>query len=317
MTEFLQSVDARTKLAGRNQLEVLLFSLGKDNRYQRDETYAVNVFKVREVMALPEITRAPDTPASIEGMVSLRGTVVPVINLQKYCKVSSDSEPTILVITEYNRHVQGFLVDSVDSIVRLNWEDVKVPPPMMAAERSGLITSVTELEDGRLVMILDVEKVLADVADFYADESIYQGIQPLDEVTGLVVFVDDSRVARGQVRTTLEHLNVDYMETTNGAEAWERLKEIAERCTATGQSITNKVAAVLTDIEMPEMDGYVLTQNIKQDERLKDIPVLMHSSLSGNANLGESVGVDDYVPKFDPQALADTLRRYCINKIKN
>ena len=145
MASFIQSVDARTRLAGANQLEVLLFSLGKDVSSERDEIYGINVFKVREVLHAPEITRAPEMAASMEGMVSLRGVVVPVINLPKFCGIQSAEEPRILIVTEYNRHVQAFLVDSVDCIERLAWEDVKDPPPMMVAERAGLVTAVTEI----------------------------------------------------------------------------------------------------------------------------------------------------------------------------
>ena len=314
MAEFLRSVDARTKLAGRNKLEVLLFTLGLDSRTGREETFGINVFKVREVMRLPEITHAPDTPEAIEGMVSLRGSIVPVISLPKYCRIDTETSPKILIITEYNRHVQGFLVHAVDSIVRLDWEDVKVPPPIMIGDRAGLVTAVTELEDGRLVMVMDVEQVLADIASFYSDDTVYEEIsqQPLETLQNLrVLFADDSVVARRQIRRTLESMRIAYVETTNGVEAWTRLQELAEAARAEGTPLSTQLSAVLTDIEMPEMDGYVLTQRIKEDARFQGIPVIMHSSLSGVANqvLGTGVGADDYVSKFDPRELAVALRR--------
>tara|TARA_A100001037_G_scaffold299324_1_gene324725 strand:- start:1052 stop:1996 length:945 start_codon:yes stop_codon:yes gene_type:complete len=308
MTQLLQSVDARTKLAGRNQLEILLFTLGRNDGSGRQETFGINVFKVREVMHVPEITRAPDAPAAVEGMVSLRGQVVPVIHLARYCNFPVMDDPGILVITEYNRHVQGFLVHSVESIVRLDWEEVRVPPSMIMAERAGLVTAVTELDDGRLVMIMDVEKVLADVAGFYQDESIFQSIDPIPVNVGAVLFADDSIVARQQVRKTLERLGIKPIEATNGTEAWTQLCDLADRAAASEQPLKHLLSAVVTDIEMPEMDGYVLTQRIKDDQRFKGIPVIMHSSLSGNANLGASVGADVYVPKFDPTELANSLK---------
>ncbi len=309
MSSLMNSVDGRTRLAGTNRLEVLLFSLGKDTDSGREEVFGINVFKVREVMHVPEITRAPDMPEVIEGMTSLRGETVPVINLQKFCGLKVEGKPDILIVTEYNKHVQGFLVHSVDSIHRLAWEDINVPPSMLANQHAGLITAVTELPDNRLVMIMDVEKVLAETAGFYDDESVFDGIESSVRDDATVLFVDDSSVARGQIRRTLEHMGLKYISTANGQEAWEILEKLAEQAESSGGAITDRVHVVLTDIEMPEMDGYVLTRKIKEDPRFKDIPVVMHSSLSAEANqvLGKDVGADAYIAKFEPRELAKAL----------
>ncbi|KKM87967.1 hypothetical protein LCGC14_1263610, partial [marine sediment metagenome] len=160
MATFIDSIDERTKLAGTNHLEVLLFSLGKSIETGRNELFGINVFKVREVLNIPEITTAPEMPDGVEGFVSLRGEMVPIINLQKFCKMTSEDKPRILMITEYNTHIQGFLVSSVDTIQRLNWEKVKEPPQLISQKMGGLVTAVAELSDNRLVMIMDVEKVL-------------------------------------------------------------------------------------------------------------------------------------------------------------
>ena len=137
MSDLLKSIDARTKLAGTNKLEILMFSLGKDMRSDREETFGINVFKVREVMRIPAITRAPEMPASVEGMVSLRGVLVPVIDLAKYIGITTESKPEIMIVTEYNGHTQGFLVRAVDNILRLDWSEMRVPPAMLAAEMGG------------------------------------------------------------------------------------------------------------------------------------------------------------------------------------
>ena len=310
MANFIQSVDDRTNLAGTNRLEVLLFNLGKDNRSGRTETYGVNVFKVREVMLVPEITQAPEMPPSVEGVVSLRGQVIPVINLPDFCGVQTDDTPAILIITEYNKHVQGFLVHAVDMIERLAWEDVKVPPAMIAQQHGGLVTAVTELKDGRLVMIMDVEMVLAKTAGFGESEDEFQGIQTFSRKDITILFADDSTVARHQITRTLDHLGASYISCINGSEAWAKLREIADRAEATGQAITDTIQLILTDVEMPEMDGYVLTKKVKADSRFNGIPVIMHSSLSAEANkdLGKGVGADAYVAKFEPVELAATLR---------
>ncbi len=309
MSNFIKSVDDRTRLAGTNRLEVLLFSLGKDIRTGREETFGVNVFKVREVMLVPEITHAPDMPPSVEGMVSLRGNMIPVINLPDFCGVQTEERPSILIVTEYNKNVQGFLVHAVDTIERLAWEDVKVPPPMMAQQHGGLVTAVTELKDKRLVMIMDVEMVLSQTSGFGQGSEIFEGIQQVDDKDITLLFADDSVVARDQIIRTMEHMGLKYISTTNGAEAWEKLKEIAERAATTDRKASDFVQVILTDVEMPEMDGYVLTKKIKEDARFSDIPIIMHSSLSADANmaLGKGMGADAYVPKFEPTELAAKL----------
>lgn len=316
MANFIDSVDSRTQLAGTNRLEVLLFSLGRDTVTGRDETFGVNVFKVREVMRIPEITRAPDMPAAIEGMVSLRGQMIPIINLPKFCGINSGEHPNILIVTEYNKHVQGFLVHSVDNIVRLAWEDVKAPPGMMAQQHGGLVTAVTELPDHRIVMIMDVEMVLAKTSGFGEAEELFEGIEKLERDDVTVLFADDSAVARDQIVRTLNHIGVKYLSASNGSEAWEKLKELADRAELSGHKASDYIQAILTDIEMPEMDGYVLTKHIKQDPRMADIPVIMHSSLSADANqeLGRGVGADAYVPKFQPIELAAKLQEILISQ---
>ncbi len=309
MSELLKNIDARTKLAGTNKLEILLFSLGTDLRSGRNESFGINVFKVREVMRAPEITRAPEMPSAVEGMVSLRGVLVPVVDIAKYAGIETGKKPEILIVTEYNGHTQGFLVEAVDIILRLDWSAMKVPPEMLTAKMGGLVTAVTELADGRLVMLLDVEKILSETSRF-DDSHLFVGIEPL-EARRSIFFVDDSSVARHQIETTLKAMNIDYMSAVNGKQAWEELLALANRAESMHTPLKELVQLVLTDVEMPEMDGYLLTKKIKSDPRFAGIPVIMHSSLSGTSNqqLGQSVGVDEYVSKFEPHKLAATLRR--------
>lgn len=310
MSDLLRRIDARTKLAGANKLEILLFTLGMDVSTGRKETFGINVFKVREVMRIPEITRAPDMPSAVEGMVSLRGVLVPVVDLAKYIGISTDSLPAIMIVTEYNGHTQGFLVGEVDTILRLDWAEMKVPPSMLTARMGGLVTAVTELKDGRLVMMLDVEKILADTAQV-DDSHLFSTLRPLDKGDRTVLYADDSSVARKQIERTLEALSVKGISVMNGRQGWDEMQKIATQAELAGRPVSEYVQLVLTDVEMPEMDGYVLTKNIKTDPRFAGIPVLMHSSLSSEANrqLGLSVGVDEYVPKFEPHRLAEVLNR--------
>ena len=311
MSDLFKDINARTKLAGTNKLEILMFSLGMDNRTGRRETYGINVFKVREVMRIPSITKAPDMPAAVEGMVSLRGALVPVIDLAKYTSMQTDTQPSIMIVTEYNGHTQGFLVEAVDTILRLDWSSMKVPPDMLNAQLGGLVVAVTELADKRLVMMMDVEKILADTGNFGSDEVVFKHIKPMGISNRTVFFVDDSPVARKQISRTLEAMEVNFISAVNGKKAWEELKRLADAADVAHIPVSDIFQVILTDVEMPEMDGYMLTRKIKEDQRFANIPVLMHSSLSSlsNQQLGKAVGVDEYVPKFEPQKLSQTLTR--------
>lgn len=310
MSELLKNIDARTKLAGTNKLEILLFSLGLDSRTGRRETFGINVFKVREVMRTPAITSAPEMPSSVEGMVSLRGSLVPVVDLARYAGVQTDTSRDIMIVTEYAGHTQGFLVEGVDTILRLDWAQMKVPPDMLMAEMGGLVTAVTELGDGRLVMMMDVEKVLSETTN-YDDEFVFRSIKPVDKPESTIFFADDSVVARKQIQRTLDAMGVKSVSSINGREAWDELERVAKYALSLGRQPSEFISLVLTDVEMPEMDGYILTKKIKSDPRFLGIPVIMHSSLSGMSNqqLGKSVGVDEYVAKFEPQRLSETLAR--------
>lgn len=317
MSQLLKNIDARTKLAGTNKLEILLFTLGTDSHTGRRETFGVNVFKVREVMRVPAITHAPDMPSSVEGMVSLRGVLVPVVDLVKYSGVETDQKPEIMIVTEYNGHTQGFLVEAVDTILRLDWAAMRVPPDMLTAQMGGLVTAVTELADGRLVMMMDVEKVLSETSR-YDDEYLFNNISPIEVENRTIFFADDSSVARNQIQRTLDAMNIRGISANNGRQAWDELQKIAAQADAAHVPVTSYIQLILTDVEMPEMDGYVLTKSIKSDPRFAGIPVIMHSSLSSEANqqLGRSVGVDDYVPKFEPHKLAATLTQLLSEPLK-
>jgi two-component system chemotaxis response regulator CheV len=310
MSDLLKSIDARTRLAGTNKLEMLLFNLGVDQRTGRCETFGINVFKVREVMRTPPVTAAPDMPESVKGMVSLRGTLVPVIDLAEYIGIVADKTRDVMIVTEYNGHTQGFLVDAVDTILRVDWGEMKIPPDMLTSHLGGLVTAVTELADKRLVMMLDVERLLSETTK-YDDAHKFSALKPIERKGITVLFADDSSVARGQIEKTLDALGVKHVSTLNGRHALEELEKIALAAQQQGKKVCDIVQLVLTDVEMPEVDGYMLTKSIKSDPRYAGIHVVMHSSLSSISNhqLGKSLGVDEYVSKFEPQRLADVLTR--------
>ncbi|UXY14599.1 chemotaxis protein [Chitiniphilus purpureus] len=316
MSDLLKTIDARTKLAGTNKLEILLFTLGVDQRSGRRENFGINVFKVREVMRTPDITQAPEMPSSVEGMVSLRGVLVPVVDLAKYAGVSSDTRPGIMIVTEYNGHTQGFLVEAVDTILRLDWSSMRVPPDMLLTQMGGLVTAVTELENGKLVMMLDVEKVLAETTQTADDIDTSLVVQNRNFSEKNIFFADDSTVARRQISQTLDAMGVRYQYAINGKRAWDELQRIAQSAALQGKEVRDLVHLLLTDVEMPEMDGYMLTKLLKSDPRFAGIPVLMHSSLSGASNqkLGQSVGVDGYVSKFEPHKLSQMIASFLLKE---
>jgi two-component system chemotaxis response regulator CheV len=313
MSTLIKEVDARTRLAGANQMELLLFHIGTD------EVFGINVFKVREVMKLPTLTRVPEADPRIEGVANIRGTTVPVVGLKQMLGIGEIEASRAggsgnLIITEYNMSLQAFHVAGVDRILRISWSQVKPPPALVRdSAKGGAVTAVTMLDDGRMVLILDVEKVLADISP-RSDDEVFAGVQV---ETGLktkrVLFADDSLVARTQIRKTLERLGMDYLQATTGREAWEQLQALAEKASMEGRAIRDEVQLVLSDIEMPDMDGFTLTRQIRSDPRFANVPVVLHSSLTGTCNVqkGKGVGATDYVTKFDPKILRETILRYC------
>ncbi|MCL1825195.1 MAG: chemotaxis protein [Betaproteobacteria bacterium] len=296
------AVDGRTMLAGSNRMEILLFSLGTS------ETFGINVFKVREVSARPFITKAPNMPRGVEGLISLRGNVIPVLSLAKILGLAKPDAPlgNSMMVTEYSQRTLGFIVEGVDRIIRVEWDKVRAPENV-SNNMQNYITAITELSDGKLVSILDVESILASTFG----DAVVGNIDPLHGGHAYnVFFVDDSAVARRKIAEVLDKLGVHHKHAMNGLEAWTRLEGMAGHAQQTGRHVSEEIDLILVDAEMPEMDGYVLTRNIKNDNRFDDIPVVMHSSLSSEANrsMGKRVGVDAYVAKFDAEVLAQTLR---------
>lgn len=300
----LDTIDARTRLTSTNCMEVLLFSMGTQ------ETFGINVFKVREVSKTPRITKTPNMPVGVEGLISLRGSVIPVLSLARAMSLPEvhDQPSRAMMVAEYNKRVLGFLVHEVDRITRVEWERVHAPENVVSGGTHRFITAITELPGGRMVSILDVEQIMT--ATF--GEAQVPEVAKMDEGTDYnVFFVDDSVVARRKVMEVLDKMGVKHKYAVNGQEAWTRLQGMAAHAELTGKDLSQDLQLILTDAEMPEMDGYMLARNIKADHRFSGIPVVMHSSLSSEANraMGKQVGVDSYVAKFDGAVLAETLRQ--------
>lgn len=269
-------------------------------------------------MKFPVLTRLPEADPRVEGMANIRGTTVPVIGLTTIIvgltsAQSNQASEGKLIVTEYNGSLQAFHVAGVDRILRLSWTQIKSPPPLVRNNTKGAVTAVAMLDDGRMVLILDVEKILAEMSP-KSDDEVFAGMELSPEVKNKrVLFADDSAVARTQIRKTLERLGVFYVQATTGQEAWERLLEIADKASSIGRPVRDEIQIILSDIEMPDMDGFALTKHIRADPRFADIPVILHSSLTGTCNRekGKAVGATDYVTKFDPKVLGDMIARHC------
>jgi two-component system chemotaxis response regulator CheV len=292
----IDKVDRLTRLAGRNRLELLLFKL------QSDQVFGINVFKVREVLKCPVLRPIPHSHFQMRGVFHARGQTITVIDLAAVLGhgASKGSPDEFVIVTEYSGHVQGYLVQQVVRIVNLRWDDIKPPPPGIGT--ANYLTAVTTL-DNQLVEILDVERVLAEIVgmDFeVSDETLALNV-PNPDVPRRIFIADDSAVARKSMTRVMDQLGIEYELAENGLEALEKLRAYAEQ-----GPITKRFAMLLSDIEMPQMDGYTLTKTLKADPNLKELYVCLHTSLSGSFNdsMANSVGANKLVAKFDPDDLA-------------
>jgi two-component system chemotaxis response regulator CheV len=308
-----QEIEERTRLAGNNKFELLLFNLGESPGSGQRELFGINVFKVREVLVMPAVTELANAHEHLMGVANIRGQIIPVINLPAVAGCAPKKGLNILMVTEFGRTVQAFAVEDVREIVRLDWDQVL---PAESSHAGAAISGIARLDgataDTRLAQVLDVEQILKTVMPVTTEEINREVVGPeLVLPPGSVILaVDDSSVARSVIELGLKAMGVHYIMTKTGKEAWERLQSISDDAIAAGQCAADRVAVVLTDLEMPEMDGFTLTRLIKQDPRFKTIPVVIHSSLTGttNENHVKSVGANAYVAKFAPRELAATIR---------
>jgi two-component system chemotaxis response regulator CheV len=305
-------IEQRVRLAGNNMFELLLFRLGVAPGSDQRELYGINVFKVREILAMPEITVVAGANAEILGVADIRGQIIPVIDLAQVTGCQSQNGPKILLVTEFARTTQGFAVEEVDDIVRLEWNQV-----LSAESHSGgrTVTSFARLDgnvDGsRLAQVLDVEQILRDVLPSREDEITESSTGRLTLKPGTkVLAADDSGVARSLIEQSLNAMGVAFIMTKSGQEAWNVLEDLQRKAEGQGRSASDEIALVLTDLEMPEMDGFTLTRRIKANAGMQGIPVVIHSSLSGSANEEHvrKVGANAYVSKFAPAELANVIR---------
>lgn len=297
MAGLLDSVDLRTQLAGRNRMELLLFRLGDK------QLFGINVFKVQEVIQCPPLTKMPNAHRVVRGVANMRGKTISVMDLAMAIGKRGVSDPSTcnIIITEYNRSTQGFLVSSVDRIINTNWESI-LPPPR-GTGRASYMTAVTRIEN-ELIEIIDVEQVMADVVgsvNEVSDNLLENAAGEERKLNKTILVVDDSSVARNQVKRTLDQLGYTAVLAKNGKDGLEKLREWSKQ-----GSIHDYVDLVISDVEMPEMDGYTMTAEVRRDPALKEVYIMLHTSLSGvfNNAMVQKVGADKFIPKFNADELA-------------
>lgn len=298
MAGILDGVDKRTQLVGENRLELLLF------RLSGSQLYGINVFKVQEVIRCPELTHVPNSNPVVKGVANMRGRTIPVIDLSMALSgpTTDKVESSFVIIADYNRTTQGFLVNGVERIVNMNWEEI-LPPPKGSGANSYM-TAVTRV-DNRLVEILDVEKILSEVVGTVEDISAKIIDESSVNAGANILVADDSSVARRQIKNTLDQLGIESTLVNDGQEALEVLKDWADE----DPDIAKHLTMVISDVEMPNMDGYTLTTEIRKDPRLEDLFVILHTSLSGvfNQAMVEKVGANKFIAKFNADELATAV----------
>lgn len=300
MAGVMDSVNQRTQLVGQNRLELLLF------RLDGPQLYGINVFKVREVLQCPKLTVMPKSHPVVCGVASIRGATIPILDLAMATGSGAlkDQSSPFVIITEYNTKTQGFLVGAVERIVNMNWEEIHPPPK--GTGRDHYLTAVTRL-DNQLVEIIDVEKILSEVSP--SSESISHGVVDVDTHTKAVslrvLTVDDSSVARKQVSRCLQTVGVEVVSLNDGRQALEYLRKLVDE----GKDPSEEFLMMISDIEMPEMDGYTLTSEIRSDPRMQKLHIILHTSLSGvfNQAMVKKVGANDFLAKFRPDDLASRV----------
>lgn len=296
-TGLLESIDRSTQLAGHNRLALLLFRL--DER----QIFGINVFKVQEVLPRPRVSWMPSAHPLVKGVADIRGRMMPVIDLRRAIggEAIPDDVAAHVIVTEFNRSVQGFLVRAVDRIIHVNVETV-LPPPH--AGQDSYLTAITRHGE-ELVEIIDVEKVLADVVGDLkgVDDHLLAQARTFTGGHGRVLVADDSKVARAQIERILGQIGVDCVLVRDGREALQFLRGLADQ----GKDVAEELLMVISDVEMPDMDGYTLTTEIRRDARLRNLFVMLHTSLSGvfNNAMVQKVGADRFIAKFNSNELAE------------
>ncbi len=301
---------------GSNEIELVDFRIMKDVGGKIYEgIYGINVAKVREIIRLPKLTELPGVPHFIEGIFDLRGVVIPVVNLSKWMGVDSgrDFDKKVrVIIAEFNNILIGFIVHEAKRIRRISWKDIEPASFASSQESVGVeknkITGVTRIEDNSVLLILDLESVVQDLGLVKPPTDVDK-LTNGSEFSGLALLLDDSSTARRAMKTALEHMGFDVMEAIDGQDGLKKLEDLYAE---SGEEKFKKILKIIiSDIEMPRMDGFHFASNVKNDARFKHLPILFNSSISGDFSheKGKEAGADGYLVKFNPKKFYEEVSR--------
>lgn len=298
---------------GQNELEIIDFRLYEEKDGGIYEwILGVNVAKVREVLVLPTLTKVPNMPKELEGMAEIRGELIPVVNLAKWLNIREPKNiKKYLIFMEFLRQRIGIIIHKANRIRRISWQDIKTAPQILNAKLNGRITGVVEIEDG-LLLILDFEGILDDMNLLEVFHPITKRAEVEAKKQRRILLAEDSAVARKIITDILTSAGHEVIATESGKQAWEKLNEMFNEAASQGKNIRDYVDLVITDIEMPEMDGLTLTRLIKETPGFLNLPVIINTTLSDEANKEKAkmVGADDYLVKFDAKHLLDLVEKY-------
>ena len=288
--------------AGTNELEIVEFYLDEANGSDEEEYrgyYAVNVAKVLEIIQMPKVTELPEVHhPSVLGAFNLRNQIIPLVDLGLWLDKPARNEASAkVIVTEFNNVNTAFMVSGVNRIHRISWEEVEPPNPYMASLSKDSINGVVKLE-GRIVFLLDLERIVADLnpqLGLKLDAAVDWSGSP----SYRALIADDSAMIRSMIKDQLELANFVVEAHNNGRAAWERLLTLKAKAEEEEKPINDFVQIVISDIEMPSMDGHNLTKRIKEDSILKRLPVMLFSSLITDRlkHKGWSVGADEQISK--------------------
>ena len=297
---------------GSNEMELVDFRILKqeqDGIYEG--IYGVNVSKVREIIKLPNLTELPGTPEFIEGIFDLRNVVIPVVNLAKWMGISIPPEAekqARVIITEFNNVLIGFIVHDAKRIRRISWSDIE--PASFVSTSSSLdgskITGVTKIEGDNVLLILDLESVVQDLGLYEPDTETVP--DKIETFSGIALVLDDSSTARKIVKEALLKMGFSVVEAGDGEEGLVKLDDLYKMY---GEQLADNLKIIISDVEMPRMDGFHFAANVKDDDRFDGIPIVFNSSISDHFSelRGKEAGAEGYLVKFQASTFYDEVAR--------
>ncbi|BAH74488.1 chemotaxis protein [Solidesulfovibrio magneticus] len=287
---------------GTNEFEILEFfitSQTTENSPSGMNSFGINVAKVVEVIENPglEITYDNVNPCFM-GVISLRGSILPILDLSKWLKIPrKKSKNEIIIVTEFSKQTAGFLVSGVVEIHRLDWTQVESPDKLVSSSKENCVVGIVQIED-KIIQLLDLEYMISDLTGVQIEAKSNSFVS---DDTYRALIADDSKLIREMLRNSLEEANFEVREFTNGLDCWNYLNQQISETSDSLQPTPELADIIITDIEMPQMDGFTLTKKIKQHDRLKKLPVLLYSSIITEElyHKGLSVGADEQMSKPD------------------